>query len=159
QLGVLIATQTGFNELFSTFPGAASFSVSSVANEPAGWEMNTIQVGPIDTTYIAMGDSYSSGEGTYDFPWSQSHGTQCDTGPLAWTARMAGAEGNNSTGGSLSIGADPLVACQGERSYQLNQAVNGESTSEMGQLTNYVTNNGPPDLVSLTIGGNDLGFA
>src|SRR5579859_4019526 len=80
QLGVLVATQTGFNQLFSTFHGAASFSVSSVANEPAGWEMNTIQIGPIDTAYIAMGDSYSSGEGTHDFPWSQSQGTQCDTG-------------------------------------------------------------------------------
>jgi hypothetical protein len=159
QLGVLVATQSGFNELFSTFPNAASFSVSSVANEPAGWEINTIQIGAINTTYIAMGDSYSSGEGTYDFPWSQSQGTQCDTGPEAWPVQMADAQNSNSTGATLTIGPDTLVACQGERSYQLNEAVNGESTSEIGQLSNYVTNNGPPDLVSLTIGGNDLGFA
>ncbi|HUC60166.1 MAG TPA: hypothetical protein VMA95_22395, partial [Streptosporangiaceae bacterium] len=72
QLGVLVATQEGFNQLYSTFPGAASFSVSSVSNEPAGWEINTIQIGPLSENYAALGDSYSSGEGTRDFPWSQS---------------------------------------------------------------------------------------
>ena len=67
QLGVLVATQEGFNQLYSTFPDAASFSVSSVAGEPAGWELNTIQVGPVNASYIAMGDSYSSGEGVPPF--------------------------------------------------------------------------------------------
>jgi hypothetical protein len=81
QLGVLVADRLGFNQLGSTFPGAASFSVSSVAGEPASWELNTIQVGPIDTSYVALGESYSSGEGTEDFPWSAAQGTQCDTGP------------------------------------------------------------------------------
>ena len=159
QLGVLVATQYGFNQLYSTFPGAASFSVSSVSEEDAGWELNTIQIGPIDTNYIAMGDSYSSGEGTYDFPWSQSQGTQCDTGPLAWPVQMADNENANSTGAMLNIDQDTLVACQGERTYQLGQAVNGESASELDQVTNYVSDNGPPDLVTITIGGNDLGFA
>ena len=159
QLGVLVATQLGFNTLYSTFPNAASFDVFSTANEPAGWEMNTIQVGPITTTYIAMGDSYSSGEGTNDFPWSQSQGTQCDTGPEAWPVQLAYNEINSSTGATLSIGPDTLVACQGERSYQLDQAVNGESLSEIDQVNQYVANNGSPDLVTLTIGGNDLGFA
>jgi hypothetical protein len=159
QLGVLVATQYGFNQLYSTFPNAASFSVSSVADEPAGWELNTIQIGPIDTNYIAMGDSYSSGEGTYDFPWSEAQGTQCDTGPLAWPVQMADNENNGSTGAMLNIDQDSLVACQGERTYQLSQAVNGESASELDQVTNYVTQNGPPDLVTITIGGNDLGFA
>ncbi|MGH3155811.1 MAG: putative Ig domain-containing protein [Streptosporangiaceae bacterium] len=159
QLGVLVATEYGFNQLYSTFPNAASFSVSSVANEPAGWELNTIQIGPIDTNYIAMGDSYSSGEGTYDFPWSQAQGTQCDTGPLAWPVQMADNENANSTGATLNIDQDSLVACQGERTYQLSQPVNGESASELDQVTNYVSQNGPPDLVTITIGGNDLGFA
>lgn len=159
QLGVLVATEVGFNELVSTFPHAASFSVSSVTEEDAGWEINSIQVGPISTTYIAMGDSYSSGEGTYDFPWSQSQGTQCDTGPEAWPVQLANLQNTDSTGASLTIGPDTLVACQGERAYQLNQAVNGESSSETGQLSNYVSNHGPPDIVSLSIGGNDLGFS
>jgi lysophospholipase L1-like esterase len=159
QLGVLVATDEGFNTLFSTFPNAASFSVSSVADEPAGWEINTIQVGQINTNYIAMGDSYSSGEGTYDFPWSQAQGTQCDTGPEAWPVQMADAQNNNSTGATLTIDQDTLVACQGERSYQLGEAVNGEAESELDQVTDFVDDNGPPDLVTITIGGNDLGFA
>lgn len=36
QLGVLIATDEGFNQLYSNFPGAASFAVSTVADEPNG---------------------------------------------------------------------------------------------------------------------------
>jgi hypothetical protein len=159
QLGVLVATQNGFNQLYSTFPDAASFSIFSTADEPAGWEVNTIQIGPINTNYIAMGDSYSSGEGTYDFPWSQAQGTQCDTGPLAWPVQMADNQNNNSTGTTLTIDQDTLVACQGERTFQLGQAVNGESASELDQVTNFVNDNGPPDLVTITIGGNDLGFA
>ena len=160
QLGVLVANEEGFNTLFSTFPGAASFSVATVGDEPAGWEINTIQIGPIDSAYIAMGDSYSSGEGTYDFPWSQAQGTQCDTGPLAWPVQMADAQNSNSTGSAtLNIDQNTLVACQGETSDQLDQAVNGEQASEIDQVTNFVTNNGPPDLLTITIGGNNLGFA
>lgn len=159
-IGVLTATKTGFNTLYSTFRGAASFSVFTVAGEPAGWEINTIQIGPVDSGYAALGDSYSSGEGTDQFPWSQAQGTQCDTGPLAWPVQMAAMSNSNSTGsGTLNIDQDSLIACQGETSGQLGQAVNGEAKSELAQLTDYITQSGPPGLVTITIGGNDLGFA
>ncbi len=161
QLGVLVATQEGFNQLFSTFPGAASFSVSSVA-DAAGWEINTIQIGPIQDNYTALGDSYSSGEGTRDFPWSQSQGTQCDTGPLAWPVRMADAQNSSGVNGKLTIGPKTLIACQGEVTGNLDQArvKDGETVSELQQLRNYVTKHkAPPDLVTLTIGGNDLDFS
>jgi hypothetical protein len=164
QLGVLVATQSGFNQLYSTFPGAASFSVSTVAGEPNGWELNTIQLGGTGAQtvgagpdYIAMGDSYSSGEGTGYFPWSKAQNTQCDTGPLAWPVQLAG--DLDSTGATLSIDQNTLVACQGERTYQLSQAVNGESASELAQVTNFVKDNGHPNLLTITIGGNNLGFA
>jgi lysophospholipase L1-like esterase len=159
QIGVLVATQEGFNQLYSTFPDVASFSVSSVTGETAGWELNTIQIGPVNTSYIAMGDSYSSGEGTYDFPWSQAQGTQCDTGPLAWPVQLADDQNNSGTSATLNIDQDTLVACQGERTFQLGQAVNGESASELDQVTDWVKDHGPPDLLTITIGGNDLGFA
>jgi lysophospholipase L1-like esterase len=159
QLGVLVATQEGFNQLYSTFPDAASFSVSSVADEPAGWEMNTIQVGPIDTNYAALGDSYSSGEGTADFPWSASQGTQCDTGPEAWPVQLANLQTNSDPDSPLTISPETLIACQGETTSELNQAVNNESASEIDQLTTYVTKHDSPDLVTFTIGGNDLGFS
>lgn len=162
QLGVLVATHQGFNQLFSTFPGAASFSVSSVANEPAGWEINTIQIGPLQDNYTALGDSYSSGEGTRDFPWSQSQGTQCDTGPLAWPVQMADAQNSSGVNGKLTIGPKTLIACQGEVTGNMDQprTKDGETVSELQQLRNYVSkHHGPPDLVSLTIGGNDLDFS
>jgi hypothetical protein len=155
QLGVL-TPQAGEDENYgyaiSTFPGAASFSVSTVNSVPWGWDITDIRLGSVDTTYVAMGDSYSSGEGTYIFPWSQAQGTQCDTGPFAWPSLLA-------SGSSLTMNQDTLVACQGERASQLGQTENGEATSELGQLTNLVSDTGPPDLLTLTIGGNDLGFA
>jgi hypothetical protein len=159
QLGVL-TPQAGSSEDYgyaiSRFPGAASFSVSMVVNVSWGWDMADIRLGPVDTTYVALGDSYSSGEGTSTFPWSQAQGTQCDTGPFAWPSLLA----NVLTSGPLTLNQNTLMACQGERSWQLGQAVNGESTSELGQLTNLVTSTGSsPNLLTLTIGGNDLGFA
>ena len=160
QLGVLVATQEGFNQLFSTFPGAASFSVSSVSDEPAGWEINTIQIGPIDDNYTALGDSYSSGEGTRDFPWSQSQGTQCDTGPLAWPVQMADAQNSSGVNGKLTIGPKTLIACQGEVTADLDHTRVGERLSELEQLRQYFAkHHAPPDLVTLTIGGNDVDFS
>ncbi|HET9898799.1 MAG TPA: putative Ig domain-containing protein [Streptosporangiaceae bacterium] len=160
QLGVLDATQEGFNQLFSTFPGAASFSVSSVADEPAGWEINTIQIGPIQDNYAALGDSYSSGEGTRDFPWSQSKGTQCDTGPLAWPVQMADSQNSSGVNGKLTIGPDTLIACQGEVTADLPNTRAGEADSELDQLFHFfVKHHAPPDLVTMTIGGNDVNFS
>jgi hypothetical protein len=160
QLGVLVATQRGFNQLFSTFPGAAWFSVSSVANEPNGWEINTIQIGPIQDNYTALGDSYSSGEGTRDFPWSQSQGTQCDTGPLAWPVQMADAQNSSGANGKLTIGPKSLIACQGEVMADLPDTRAGEAESELDQLFHFfVEHHAPPDLVTLTIGGNDVDFS
>jgi lysophospholipase L1-like esterase len=165
QLGVLVATDIDQNTsqatLVSSFPGAASFSVEPVNAadpDPAGWDINTIRVGPIVTNYIAMGDSYSSGEGSDDFPWSNAQGTQCDTGPEAWPVQMADNENAGSTGALLVINQNTLVACQGEETSDLGQAVNGESASELAQVTNFVNDHGPPDLVTITIGGNDLEF-
>lgn len=160
QLGVLVATQEGFNQLFSTFPGAASFSVSSVSDEPAGWEINTIQIGPIHDDYAALGDSYSSGEGTRDFPWSQADRTQCDTGPLAWPVQMADAQNSSGVNGKLAIGPRTLIACQGEVIADLNHTRAGEQFSELEQLRRYfMKHHAPPDLVTLTIGGNDVDFS
>jgi lysophospholipase L1-like esterase len=74
-------------------------------------------------------------------------------------ANSSSLKANDLFSDGLSIDQDTLVACQGETTSDLNVAVNGESNSELGQLTDYVANNGPPDLVTITIGGNDLGFA
>jgi lysophospholipase L1-like esterase len=165
QLGVLTAAQAGNNiRLESTFPGAASFTVTNPADEPCGWGLSVIQVGTANLAYVALGDSYSSGEGTQYFPWSGAQGTQCDTGPEAWPAQMAANSSTRNSSGplvtaGLIIDQDTLIACQGETTSDLNVAVNGESNSELGQLTDYVASHGPPDLVTITIGGNDLGFA
>ena len=70
QLGVLTANQYGFDEIVSNFVGAASFIVSEVSFEDAGWEINSITFSgsPTSSAYLAMGDSYSSGEGTSKTP-------------------------------------------------------------------------------------------
>ncbi|HEY1915455.1 MAG TPA: putative Ig domain-containing protein [Streptosporangiaceae bacterium] len=154
QLGVLTPQGDSFDNYgyaISTFTGAASFSVPTVNEDPYGWDITDIRLGSVDTTYVAMGDSYSSGEGTYEFPWSTGQGTTCDTGPLAWPSLLANASG-------LAFDQTTMLACQNERATDLGYQINGQSVSEEGQLINLVSDDGPPDLVTMTIGGNDIGW-
>ncbi len=75
---------------------------------------------------------------------------------------MADAQNSSGVNGKLTIGPKTLIACQGEVTGNLDQArvKDGETVSELQQLRNYVTKHkAPPDLVTLTIGGNDLDFS
>ena len=173
QLGVVTANQVGFDEMVSDFSGAARFILSQVAEETAGWEINSIQFAGMrtQTTYVAMGDSYSSGEGTHNYSYSKETGDSCDRSPDAWPIQMSiEANAASQSGPNLSIGANELLACQGSTTdsilgskvggqYQ-GTAINGEAASELKQLNSYIAaNGGPPSLISLTIGGNDVNFA
>jgi len=162
QLGVLTANQYGFNQLTSWFPGAASFIVSQVADEPAGWEINTIQFAgsPTSTSYLALGDSFSSGEGTNQYSWSVQAGDTCDRGPDAWPVHLATDVNTGLNNPELSIPAANLIACKSERTFQIDTPENNEEASELQQVKNFIgTNEGPPELLTITIGGDDLGWA
>ncbi len=91
--------------------------------------------------YVALGDSYSAGEGNPPFVLAA-----CDRSLRAWPNLLAGLSSTDRLVGNL--------ACSGAK------ATNALFTSYNGQapqLTAMAALN--PDLVSVTIGGNDIGFA
>jgi hypothetical protein len=161
QIGVLVALGTGFVHLVSNFKGAASFAIAEIHPEPSGFEINTIQVqgSPTQTIYAALGDSYSSGEGTDHFDFSQLNGDDCHRSSQSWPVQAASIGNSRVPGLNLSISASYLIACTGEKSGDLGRIRAKEAASELDQAKALSNQNGPPGLVTLTIGGNDVDFA
>ncbi len=127
--------------------------------------------GAVGQPYAAFGDSYSAGEGTYDYlPGTAIPGTNvCHRSPEAYSG-VLDAERN--------LGSLGFVACSGAVTADLfapnangNKAPDGEP--EPAQLCSTATTDGveacgaarapvlgpQTQTVTLTIGGNDLGFA
>lgn len=85
------------------------------------------------TDYVALGDSYSSGTGTNYYDLSSSCQRSSRSYPALWAAQQ----------GTASF---TFAACAGATTSSLR-------SSQLGAL------NAGTDLVTLTIGGNDAGFA
>lgn len=92
--------------------------------------------------YVALGDSYSSGEGLPDF-LPPSDTDNCDRSPYAYSVLLAEMES------SLRLKA--FRACSGAETGDVSDGMNGES----GQLDSLNSNT---NVVTITIGGNDIGF-
>ena len=74
-------------------------------------------------------------------------------------AQLADMENNASPEALLDMGPETLIACQGEETKDLEVPRAKETEGEFPALRAFVARSGPPDLVTLTIGRNDLGFA
>lgn len=97
-------------------------------------------------TYAALGDSYSSGEGNEPFdPDSLADG--CHRSANAWP-RLVGKSAPN----IVMVGH---IACSGATTTALVGTYNGEPP-QLIQLRLLATQ---PDVITITIGGNDAGFA
>ncbi len=117
-------------------------------------------------TYVALGDSYSSGEGlpgpkpdqwlsTLGVPWSSTD--RCDRSALAYPSLVANDEGNASnyrfvacSGAVTGSTADASPYTSGATSLLLGKR--GGESSQLGALTTDTK------VVSVTVGGDDLGF-
>jgi lysophospholipase L1-like esterase len=131
----------------------ASVSLSNVTPDYAGLTTTSEDIawsaaaftpvsGP-SWTYTAMGDSYSSGEGNP--PYDPGTGGGCDRSPAAYGRQFAAA-----TSGIGQTGIQH-IACSGATIANLTTtALNGEQP----QISQIYTGS---KLVTLTIGGNDLG--
>jgi hypothetical protein len=108
---------------------------------------------PTAPAYVALGDSYSSGQGTYDFPWA---GSPCDQGPEAWPVQMA-----NMYSAVPPIYAVSMFACSGATTQDLLVTGQGGNPSQITQLKGFEAKGGDPSLVTVTIGGDNsgIGFA
>ena len=162
------------------FTGTPQVSLSNTtadgtASEDIAWDAVAFQ--PLASqpanSIVAMGDSYSSGEGATapggadlypesDHPDNVSSYEidKCHRSKLAWS-RQAKLPGYSTSIGSMADNFDPqmdyhFVACSGARTYNI---LNTEQDShevpqiQAGYLDNHTT------LVTLSIGGNDARFA
>ncbi|MFF9405887.1 hypothetical protein ACF1B0_10180 [Streptomyces anandii] len=143
------------------------------ADEDIAWGAVAFQplAGKPANSIVAMGDSYSSGEGVSapgggDFYQETDHYEKnndkawdsCHRSKLAWS-RQATLPGYSSSIGDMDTGLDPqldyhFVACSGARTY--NMLKDGQN-SEVAQIdAGYLDNN--TTLVTLSVGGNDARF-
>lgn len=100
----------------------------------------TVSGAKVKLRYVALGDSYSSGEGNPPFTGGACHRSQ-----TAWPALL----GYNST----TFRLEANLACSGARTNALFISFKGQPP-QLAQLKKL-----NPDIVTITIGGNDVGFA
>ncbi|WP_241834906.1 SGNH/GDSL hydrolase family protein [Pseudofrankia asymbiotica] len=96
-------------------------------------------------TIVALGDSYSSGEGT---PPYDPDAPGCARGASAWPRLL----GQQITGSTVI-----LLACSGAKTTALTTSFHNQS-SQVEALRALVVGKLKPDIVTITIGGNDAGF-
>ena len=127
---------------------------------------------------VSMGDSFSSGEGARGnrngdpyYPETDNNGTEdryrnaCHRSDASWS-RKATVSSSTKTIGARADAGDPtidyhFIACSGAVTADLSSAVPGErgsKTRELPQIEQgYLDEN--TTLVTMTIGGNDIGFS
>ena len=142
-LGTLVVADSGINRLTSTFPGAARFVAASTGDEPAGFGIDNLSF-TVTRKLAALGDSLSSGEGAgaYDAASGGCHRTA-----RAWP-RLLGADED------APVDLVAHLACSGATTVSLVRASGGEGP----QLQQLAALDPAPDLVTITIGANDLGL-
>ncbi|WP_007511086.1 SGNH/GDSL hydrolase family protein [Pseudofrankia saprophytica] len=96
-------------------------------------------------TIVALGDSYSSGEGNAPFDLDAA---SCGRGANAWP-RLLGQEIAGST--------VRLLACSGAKTTAFTTSFHGQPP-QVEALRALVASGVKPDIVTITIGGNDAGF-
>ncbi len=126
---------------------------TQTTGSPAIGRMNLSSTPPSQPkTYVALGDSYSSGEGNPPFNANQD----CDRSYNAWPYLLAKSD--------TSVKLLANVACAGAKA---SNALNG-SYNPCFSIHPFICPQPPqipvmkalkPDLLTITIGGNDIGFA
>ncbi len=97
--------------------------------------------------YVALGDSYSAGEGTGDYGYGTgTSNNHCDRSPHAYGPLLDS---------DRHLGSISFVACSGAITADL-MAGNHEGNPEPAQFSALTTGT---SAVTMTIGGNDVGFA
>ncbi|MFI5885683.1 SGNH/GDSL hydrolase family protein [Streptomyces sp. NPDC051554] len=134
----LLTADNGVGILFSTFPTAY----------PSGYAGDPIPASEPHAKYVAMGDSFSSGEGNPSFEAGSATSTdKCHRSPVAYPRLL------NS---SLNLGAMAFVACSGAKTS--NVLHGGSADGAWGESPQIDALSDDTEVVTITIGGNDVGF-
>jgi lysophospholipase L1-like esterase len=112
------------------------------------------------TKWVALGDSYSSGEGAG--PDHYTSGTNLPIEDMCHRANTAYSQVISDT--SFTLTADSFFACSGATSKNVLAAGKGGAAQYPDSYTDSIPQLDHPelaraDLVTITIGGNDIGFA
>jgi lysophospholipase L1-like esterase len=99
----------------------------------------------VEVDYVALGDSYASGEGTFTYDVHRE-AQNCHRGPDAWPRVIERRV--------VEIPRIEHKACTGAKSPQLLEPYKGNPAQILPTSPNFGV-----ELVTLTIGGNDVGFA
>ena len=159
--GLLVGVEPGSTSAFYTIDratgtlthiGDVDLEISALAR-PVDWPF---------PNYVALGDSFSSGEGagSYDFSTNRKGVNECRRSPYAWSTDEPGRENEASLDKALAPLVRPeFAACSGAVIADLfeTRSHKGErwSNPPARQLDSLSEET---DIVSLTIGGNDMGF-
>lgn len=112
---------------------------------PSGYEGDTPPMSPPHAAYVAMGDSFSSGEGNPPFEMGTDTGyNECHRSPDAYPRLLQADTG-------LSLGSTAFVACS---KAMTSNVLNGQG-NESPQIDALSSST---EVVTITIGGNDVGF-
>lgn len=115
-------------------------------NYPTGYEGTPVRTEPPAAKYVAMGDSFSSGEGNAPFEYgTDTSSNTCHRSPMSFPRLLQN---------DLELGTTAFVACSGAVSDYIINEYNQENV-ELPQAA-FVSSE--TQLVTITIGGNDVGF-
>jgi lysophospholipase L1-like esterase len=143
-------TDTGIVTVPVTQPGSAAFGVASDGAESAGFAIDNVSVELAATTvdYVALGDSFASGEGARPFdPETDTRRNSCHRSVHAWPRLVDRADD-----GLELVG---FFACSGAKA---RHVTDHRFKTERAQVKRLRALEEKPDLVTITIGGNDVGF-
>jgi len=117
---------------------------------PTGYAGVMIPTSTPPAQYVAMGDSFSSGEGNAPFEaGTDTSSNKCHRSPQAYPRLLE----NNS---SLDLGSTAFVACSGATTS--NVLHGGSSDGAWGENPQIDALSTTTKVVTITIGGNDVGF-
>lgn len=141
RLGQLSADRVGINRLTWTSAPAASFRVKALSGEPQGFAIDNVSFpGSARRVLVALGDSFSSGEGNEPF---DSVASDCHRSNQAWPRILAPSS-------QVTVN---MLACSGAKISALHTSYRGQE-AQLRSLNN-TSNVG---VVTITMGGNDVGF-
>lgn len=116
---------------------------------PSGYAGETIPTTEPHAKYVAMGDSFSSGEGNSPFEAGTDGADKCHRSSAAYPRLLQ----NDST---LNLGTTAFVACSGATTS--NVLHGGSSDGAWGEDPQINALSDDTKVVTITIGGNDVGF-
>lgn len=127
------------------------FVMTDHPNYPPGYEGASLVTNEPKAKYVAMGDSFSSGEGNPAFEaGTDANGVnECHRSPQAYPRLLQ----NDTT---LNLGTTAFVACSGAKTSNILNG--GAAEGAWGEKPQIDALSADTEVATITIGGNDVGF-